>query len=283
LDGKLLWKQDLGVLDTGFFYDPDYQWADASSPVLYKDTVILQCDLQKGSFLAAFDLATGKRRWTTAREELPSWGTPTIVHGPSRTELVTNGIQQIRGYDPETGKELWHLKTGNSMIAAATPVYRSGLIVVGNGYQPMKPLYAIRPGARGDISLGDAESSAAVAWSRKSGGPYYTTPLLYGDHLYVLSEGGVLANYYARTGELIYQQRVGGEGGTFSASPVAADGYLYLASEEGDVYVIKDGIEYQQVAVNPVGELVIATPAIAGHAVYIRTRHAVLGFGDVPH
>lgn len=284
LDGKLLWQKDLGVFDTGFFYDPEFQWADASSPVLFRDTVIVQCDRQKDSFLAAYSLADGSLRWRTARDELPSWGTPTLSEGPAGAELVTNGIRGIRGYDPATGKELWHLETGNSMIAGSTPVVALGgdLFVVGNGYRPLKPLYAIRQGARGEIALGESGSSPSVAWSHKSGGPYYTTPLVYGEHLYVLTENGVLTLYYARTGEEIYRQRVGDKGATFSASPVAADGNLYLASEDGDVYVVKAGIEHQLVAVNPVGELVMATPAIVDGMIYVRTRQHVLGIGAPP-
>jgi outer membrane protein assembly factor BamB len=282
LDGKLLWKKDLGVLDSGFFFDPAYQWGDASSPVIWRDTVILQADLQKGSFLAAFALADGVQRWRTERDELPAWATPTIYEGPGRPEIVTNGIRQVRGYDPDTGKELWHLATDNSKVAAATPVVSPDLFLVGNGYRPLKPLYAIRPGASGDISLGDATSNASVLWSKRSGGPYYVTPLLYRDHLYVLSEPGILTVYYAKTGEEIYRHRVGDSGATFSASPVAADGHLFLAGEDGRVYVVKAGIEYQLEAANPVGELTMATPAIAGGMLYVRTRHRVLGIGATP-
>jgi outer membrane protein assembly factor BamB len=283
LEGNLLWQKDLGIFDTGFFFDPGYQWGDASSPVLFRDTVIVQCDRQRDSFVAAYSLADGSVRWRTARDELPSWVTPTLFEGPDGAELVTNGIRRIRGYDPATGKELWQLETGNSMIAGSTPVVALGdLFVVGNGYRPLKPLYAIRRGARGEITLGESGSSPAVAWSRKSGGPYYITPLVYGEHLYVLAENGVLTLYYARTGEEIYRQRVGDKGATFSASPVAADGHLYLASEDGDIYVVKAGIEYKLVAVNPVGELVMATPAIVDGMIYVRTRQHVLGIGATP-
>jgi outer membrane protein assembly factor BamB len=284
LDGNLLWQKDLGLFDTGFFFDPEYQWGDASSPVLFRDSVILQSDRQKDSFLAAFSLSDGTLRWRTARDELPSWGSPTLFEGPDGgAELVTNGIRGIRGYDPATGKELWHLATENSMIAGSTPVVALGdLFVVGNGYRPLKPIYAIRRGVRGEIAMGEEGASPSMAWSRKAGGPYYITPLAYGEHLYVLTESGVLTLYYARTGEEIYRKRVGDKGATFSASPVAADGRLYLASEDGDVYVVKAGIEYQLEAVNPVGELMMATPAIADGMIYIRTRQHVFGIGAAP-
>ncbi|HXO42854.1 MAG TPA: PQQ-binding-like beta-propeller repeat protein [Thermoanaerobaculia bacterium] len=279
VEGKLLWSQDLGLVDPGFFLDPDYQWGDASSPIVFKNLVIVLCDRQKGSFLAAFDLDTGERRWRVPRDELPSWSTPTLVRGAGRPELVTNGVNEVRGYDPETGKDLWALKTRNSMIAAPTPVSGLGLVVVTNGYRPLKPIYAIRPGATGDISLGDEDANRWVAWSKKAGGAYYITPLIYGEHLYVLSEGGILSNYYLKTGELIYRHRVGESGDLFSSSPVAADGYLFLASEGGEVYVVKDGIEYQLTASNPVGEPCMATPAIAGHMLFVRTHSRLLVFG----
>ena len=282
LDGKLLWKRDLGVIDSGFFFDPEYQWGDASSPILYGNLVILQCDQQKGSFLAAFDLDTGEPRWSTPRDELPSWSSPALYRWPHGVELVTNGVKAIRGYDPETGKERWSLKTGNSLIAAPTPVGGLGLIVVTNGYRPMKPIYAIHPGAAGDISLGDETASRWVVWSKKSGGSYYITPLIYGEHLYLLNESGVLTSYYLKTGEQIYRQRVGDSGATFSSSPVAADGYVFLASESGEVYVVRDGIEFQLAGVNPVGEPCMATPAIAGGMIFVRTTHHLYAFGASP-
>jgi outer membrane protein assembly factor BamB len=279
MDGKLLWKQDLGAIDAGFFFDPDYQWADASSPVLYKNLVILQCDIQKGSFLAAYDLETGERRWKTMRDELPSWSSPTLYRGGSQPELIANGVNGIRGYDPDTGQERWSLKTGNSMIVAPTPVAGPGLIVVTNGYRPLKPIYAIRPGASGDISLGDESANRWVAWSKKAGGSYYITPLIYGEHLYILTEDGVLTNYDLKTGEQIYRKRVGKTGDTFSSSPVAADGYLFLASEGGEVYVVKEGTEFQLAAENPVDEMCMATPAIVDGMLFVRTRSHLLALG----
>lgn len=281
LDGRLLWKRDLGVIDSGFFYDPDYQWGTASSPILYQDLVIVQADAQEGSFIAAFDLDTGEQLWRTSRDELPSWSTPTLVEGRERIELVTNGINKIRGYDPSSGKLLWSMTTGNSMIAAATPVAGQELIVVGNGYRPLKPIYAIRTGAQGDISLRDGQTANPyVAWSTKNGGPYYTTPIIVDDHLYVLANNGVLTSYYIQTGEQIYRRRVGNGQSGFSASPVAADGKLFIASEDGEVYVVEAGLEYELISTNSVGEMVTATPAIVEDMIILRTRSHLLGIGE---
>ena len=158
LNGKLLWKQDLGVLDAGWFYDPDYQWEYGASPIIYKNMVIVQADIQKNSFIAAYDIKNGKRLWMTPREEIPSWSTPTVYEGKSRAELVTNGTKAIRGYDPVTGKELWRLGP-NSEVATPTPIFAHDLIYVTSGYRVIQPIYVIKPGATGDISLKDGKES----------------------------------------------------------------------------------------------------------------------------
>ena len=268
-DGKLLWKQDLGVLNAGWFYDPDVEWGMASSPIIWKNFVIVQCDIQKGSYLAAFDVATGKQLWRTPREEIPSWSTPTIYEQDGRAELVTQATKFTRGYDPSTGKELWRL-SGNSEIAIPTPIIGPGLIIVANGYTPIQPIYAIRPGASGDITLKTGQTqSESIAWSMNRGGPYIPTPVIYRDQLYVLAINGVLTTYDVRTGQRVYQQRVG-SGGSFSASPVAADGKIYILSEDGEVFVVKAGPAYELLATNSMGEVVMASPAISSGTLIIR-------------
>jgi len=277
LKGKLKWKVDLGTLDSGWFYDPDYQWGMASSPIIYKNLVILQCDVQKDSFVAAYDLKDGKRVWLTPREEIPSWGTPTVYEGKERAELITNATKFVRAYDPLTGKELWRM-SGNPEVTATTPVAAHGLIYICNSYRPNQPIYAIKPGATGDISLKDGkETNEHVAWSKQRGGTYMPTPVVYGDYLYALANQGVLSCYDARTGERLYQQRLGAKGGSYSASPVAADGKLYLASEDGEVHVVKAGPKYELLATNPVGEVMMATPAISDGVLVIRGQKHVYG------
>ena len=280
-DGKLLWKQDLGVLNPGWFYDPDIEWGVGSSPIIWKSSVIVQCDIQKNSFIAAFDVATGKALWRTPREELPSWSTPTIYEKDGHTELVTQATKFTRGYDPATGKELWRL-SGNSEIAIPTPVIGPDLIIVSNGYTPIQPIYAIKPGATGDITLKAGQTqSDFVAWSTNRGGPYIPTPVIYRDHLYVLAINGVLTTYDVRTGQRVYQQRVGA-GGSFSASPVAGDGKIYILSEDGDVYVVKAGPAYELLSTNPMGEVVMASPAISAGALIIRGVKNLFAIGQKP-
>ncbi len=275
LEGKLNWKADLGVLDGGWFFDPDYQWGTASSPIIFKDLVIVQCDIQKDSFIAAFNLKSGKQVWRTPREEIPSWGTPTVYEGKSRAELVTNATRAVRGYDPMTGKELWHMR-GNPEVTATTPIAAHDLIFISNSYRPNQPLYAIKPGAVGDISLKDGqEINDFISWSKQRGGSYMPTPLVYGDYLYVCANHGVLTVYEAKTGVRVYQQRIGDKGGSYSASPVAGDGKIYLSSEDGEVFVVKAGPKYELISDNKVGEVLMATPAISDGIIIIRGQHHV--------
>jgi len=279
LDGNLLWKKDLGTLNAGWFYDPDFEWGMGSSPILYKDRVIVQCDIQRDSFVAAFALTDGKQIWRTSRDEIPSWGTPAIYEGPSGTELITQATNFIRGYDPMTGAELWRL-SGNSEITVPTPFVADDLIFVTNGYRIVQPIFAIKPGARGDISLKEgAESNGSIAWSKNRGGPYLPTPLVYGGYLYVVSNNGILTTYEARTGNRVYQQRLG-QGGAFSASPVAASDMIYFTSEDGDVYVVKAGPTYELLATNTMGEVCIATPAVSDGMLFLRTMKHVIGIGE---
>jgi outer membrane protein assembly factor BamB len=278
-DGKLLWKRDLGVLNSGWFYDPDYEWGLGSSPIIWKNLVIVQCDIQKNSFIAAFDVASGEPVWRTVREEIPSWSTPTVYDAGGRTELVTQATGFTRGYDPATGKELWRL-SGNSEIAIPTPIIAPGLIIVTNGYRGVQPIVAIKPGATGDITLkGEETKSDAIAWSMKRGGPYIPTPVLYRDQLYVCQGNGVVATYDVKTGQRVYQERLGPNGGSFSASPVAADGKVYFTSEDGDVFVIKAGPTYELLATNPVGEILMATPAISDGVLFFRGLRHVFAVG----
>jgi outer membrane protein assembly factor BamB len=279
-DGRLLWKKDLGVLDSGFFQVPEAQWGFASSPVIHDGRVIVQCDVQKDSFIAAFAIEDGREIWRTARNDVPTWSTPGILRDGARTQLVANGWHEIAGYDFATGKKLWTMKGGGD-IPVPTPVVGHGLIFITNAHGDLSPIYAIRPDATGDITLqGDKQSNAHIAWSTPREGAYMQTPLVYGKHLYTSKDNGVLRVYEATTGTRLYQQRLG-EGATgFTASPVAADGKVYFTSEEGDVYVIKAGPTFEQLAQNPMGEVCMATPAISEGRLYFRTRGHLVAIGD---
>ncbi len=281
LDGKLKWKADLGVLNAGWFYDPDYEWAHGSSPIIYKDTVIVQADIAKDSFIAAYSLKDGKQVWRTARKEVPSWATPTVVRSKDRVELVANGTKAIRGYDPDTGKELWWFNGNNSEITVTPPVESDGLIYLNAGYPPVQPIYAFKTGLTGDVSLKQGEeSNSAMAWGKKRGGTYIPAPLIYNGQLYVLSINGVLASYNARTGERIYQERLTKEGSAHSAALVAADGRIYCGTEDGDVFVVKAGPKYELISKSAVGEPVMATPAVGPGMLIVRAENHLFAFSS---
>ncbi len=275
LDGQALWRRDLGRIDAGAYDLPDYEWGTASSPIVYRDLVIVQCDQQKGSFLAALDRKTGKTVWRAERDELPSWGTPTIVSSKARDELVANASNFIRGYDPLTGKELWRLG-GSSKITAPTPIDAGGLIVVASGRRPEAPIFAVHTGASGNITLAaDQTRNSAVAWSKTQRGPYMPTPLFYRGILYVLGNAGIFDAYDFQTGREIYRQRIPHQGSGFSASPVASDGRIYLSSEDGDIFVVSSGEHFELLRTNSMEDPVMATPAISGGLLLVRTQHAL--------
>jgi outer membrane protein assembly factor BamB len=261
-------------------YDiPSYEWGPASSPILWNDLVILQCDNQTDSFVIALNALSGETVWKTEREELPSWGTPTVVTTPAGPVLVTNASNFIRGYDPRTGRELWKLG-GSSKITAPTPIYGDGLFIVASGRQPEGPIFAVRQTASGDITLpARRTSSEAVAWSRTARGPYMPTPLIYRGLVYFLNNNGVFDAYNLRTGEEAYRQRLPNIGSGFSASPVAADGKIYLSSEDGELSVIAAGPQFRLISANDLGETLMATPALSEGTLYVRTAKNVFAIG----
>lgn len=279
VNGKPLWKVDLGRVDMGAYDVPAVEWGPASSPIIWNNLVIIQCDTQADSFLLALDAATGKTVWRTERQELPSWGTPTVIATPAGEELVTNASNFIRGYDPRTGTELWRLG-GSSKITAPTPFGANGLIVIASGRGPERPIFVIRPGARGDISLAkDQTSNASIAWSKTGRGSYMPTPLAHDGILYVLANNGVFDAYDLNTGQEIYRQRLDPVGSGFSASPVLADGRIYLSSEDGEIIVVAAGREFKKLGANSMGELLMATPAISDGVMYVRSASTLFAVG----
>ena len=279
VNGNPVWKVDVGRVDIGAYDIPSYEWGPASSPIIWKDFVFIQCDTQADSFMLALDAQTGKTIWKTDRQELPSWGTPTVITTAGGDELVTNASNYIRAYDPRTGKELWRLG-GSSKITAPTPFLASSLVIVASGRAPERPLFAVRPGARGDLTLPkDQSSNSGVAWSKQGRGSYMPTPLVYDGILYVLANNGVFDAYEIETGKEIYRQRLEPVGSGFSASPVAADGRIYVTSEDGDIIVIAAGREFKKLGSSAIGELVMATPALSDRAMYVRGVSTLFAIG----
>ena len=279
VNGRFLWKVDLGRMDLGAYDVPTVEWGSASSPIIWKDLVILQCDTQTDSFIVALKASTGETVWKTDRDELPSWGTPTVATTSKGEELIANASNFIRGYDPRTGKELWRLGK-SSKITAPTPIFADDVLVVASGRGPERPIFVLKAGARGDLTLPDGKTSSdAIIWSRTGRGSYMPTPLIYKGILYVLANSGAFDAYNLKTGDELYRQRLPQVGDGFSASPVAADGKIYLSNEDGDILVVVAGDKFAHIATNSLGELLMATPALSEGVMYVRTAQSVFAIG----
>ena len=276
MNGKPLWSKDFGVLDSGFFMVPAAQWEFASSPIIHEDVVILQVDVQKNSFLAAFDVATGKELWRTPRADVPTWATPAIHRVAGRPQILVNGWKHIGAYDFKTGKEIWKLTSVGGDIPIPVPITGFGMVFMTSAHGPGSPVYAIKESATGDISLPAGETTNAhIAWSAPRDGAYMVSPVLYGDHLYVTKSNGAFNVFNAKTGERVHQARFGTGTSAFTAATVAADGKLYFSSEDGDVYVLKAGT-FELLATNPSGGIIMATPAVSEGVIYIRTANKLV-------
>ena len=295
--GRLLWSQELhrGQAPGGRHrknsyasqtpvwsnrFDPYSMHLDfgtAASVAVDDERVYVLHDNLERPFLAAFDKGSGAELWTVEREAGPAmvpsgWSSPFVWRHALRTELITVGLGYAISYDAD-GHELWRLG-GLATQPMPTPIADDRFLYVGTGAQggPNRPLYAVRPGASGDITLADGETgNAFVAWFQQTATPYVPSPLVYRGRVYSIFDNGILNVFDAGTGGRVYRARVGEGGSTFSASPWAADGKVYLLSEEGDTFVIAAGDEYTELAVNSLDELAFASPAVADGALFIRT------------
>lgn len=256
--GKLVWKKSLGGI-------PTLGMGAGTSPVLYENLMILQCDENTGenSFIAAFDKKTGKEVWRVKRPVQVSWTTPVIAKTSKRTELITNGNEWIISYDPATGKEVWRSK-GVQSNAIHTPLVGKDMVIVSAGF-PAKRTMAIRLGAEGDLT-----DTPNVLWKYEKGTAYVASPILYGDYVYLISDKGILTCLEAKTGEVKYEGGRVPVPATFMASPVAFDGKLLISSEDGDTFVVKAGTEHEILKTNSIGEPIFTSPALAGGRIYIR-------------
>jgi outer membrane protein assembly factor BamB len=284
MDGELIWKKDLGLLDWGYFRSPSAQWGGGTSPVIHKDTVILQCDVQKDSFIATFNLKDGSLLWRTARDDVPTWSTPTVYTGAGLEQIIVNGYRHIGGYHLKDGKEIWRM-TGGGDIPVPTPVVADGLIYITNAHGRAAPIYAILASAAADISLtGKQTRNAYIVWSKPKAGNYMTTPIVYNGLLYLCADNGRLSCIEAVSGRPRYLERLKADDSkltsAFSASPVAADDKLYFTGEKGGIYVVQAGAEFKILAVNQMGQTCMATPAVSEGVLYFRTRSKVIAVGE---
>jgi outer membrane protein assembly factor BamB len=279
LKGNLVWKKDLGPMDSGFFMVPTAQWGFASSPVLHQGKVVVQCDVQTNSFLAVFDARDGKELWRTARADVPTWSTPAVLETGRKTQIVANGWHLIGGYDFATGQEIWRLDGGGD-IPVPTPVFGDGLIYLTSAHGRFRPMRAVRTDASGDITPADpGQTNAAIVWAHARLGNYMQTPILVGDRLFGCADTGVLTCFDARTGAVQYSERLTTTGQGFTASPVSDGRHLYFASELGNVFVVPASGSFSVVATNSLNETCMASPAISDGALLFRTREKLIAVG----
>ena len=264
MNGKPLWSQKAPL------HEMRFGWATAASPVLHQGRVYIVNDNDVDSYLSALDAKTGREIWRVKRDEKSNWATPFVWTHAKRAEIVTCGTGKVRSYDLD-GKVLWELG-GMSTIVIPTPFSRHGLLYITSGYvgSELRPVFAIKPGASGDISLKPGErSNQWIAWSYPQAGPYNPSPLVYGDHYYTLFDRGFLTVHDARTGVEIYSKvRLDG---AFTASPWAYNGRVFALNEDGDTYVVQAGAEYRLMGKNSLDEMCMATPAIAQGSLIVRT------------
>lgn len=269
LEGRKLWERRW----------PSYPmrdgWNTGTSPAIHGERIFIQNDNEKESFLEALDKHSGETIWRIPRQEKSTWSTPYVWETAARDELVTIGSTRIRSYAPEDGSLLWELH-GSSGLVSLMPVAKDGLLYVGAGYH-YGPLYAIRPGASGDITLNTNEvTNEHIAWSQKRGSSIHPCYLVSGDRLFVCYDSGLMACFHAKTGEeIIPKQRLDTRGGRFYASPWAYKGNIFMLNENGDTWVIEDGPEYKLIRKNSLGDVAWATPAIARGSLFIRTYSRV--------
>ena len=267
-NGKRLWTAELAA------FDGRQGYGMAASPSLHGDRLILVNDNATESFIAAFDKRTGRELWRTKRDELENWASPYVWENALRTEIVTSGMRKVRSYDLD-GKVLWEL-AGMTVNVSPSPFAKDGLVYINSGYPGAspRPVYAVRPGASGDISLKPGETSNEfIVWYQPLLGTYNTSSLVYGNYYYTLLDRGFLLCHDARTGTQIYgRQRISPESSGFTASPWAYNGKIFLLSEDGDTFVVQAGPEYKLLGKNTLNEMVLATPAVVRGSIIIRTQ-----------
>jgi outer membrane protein assembly factor BamB len=277
-EGMLLWQRNFGTLNSAFFRVPEASWGFASSPLIYEDKVIIQCDVIGDCFVAALDVKTGEDIWRSKREDVPTWSTPNVYEGDNTKQVIVNGFKHIGGYDLATGEEIWRMANGGD-IPVPTPIFANDLIYIHGAHGRYAPIYAIKPTAEGDITLKEGETTNEfVAWGIERGGAYMSTALVYGDYLYNMRGNGMLSCYNALTGELVFKERIP-DARSITASGVAADGKLYYCTEQGLVFVVRASDKFEVLAKNDLNDIIMATPAISDKHLYIRTQHHLLAVG----
>lgn len=263
-DGKLVWHRSLGTFN-------NYH-GTAGSPLLYKDKLILFEDFYRGGFVTALDTKTGRALWRTNRPETVGWSTPIAIRAVDHDEIIVSSQGRVHAYEPDSGREIWTAR-GNLDEVIPTPVVGFGFVFCSSGRAG--PTLAIKPGGKGDVTR------THIAWESPRGSPFVPSPLLYGDHLYLVNDmTSIATSLDAKTGELAWQGRLGlamREG--FSASPVAVDGKIFFTNDDGETFVVRAGPKFELLHVNKLNASVLASPALVDQRWYFRTDRELLAIG----
>ena len=252
--GAILWKAR---------FDYQSQHGAGGSPIVYGDLLILNCDGSDVAFVIALDKNTGKVKWKTNRgfPADQAYTTPLVIRAADRDQLISVGAFRTRAYDPLTGKEIWRVRYDEGFSNVPRPVFAHGLVYIATGFQ-QPSLLAVRPDGTGDVT------KTHIAWELKRGAPLTPSPLVVGDEIYIVNDGGIASCLDARTGALIWQQRLGG---TYSASPVFADGRIYFLAEQGVTTAIAPAKEFRRLATNTLDGGLLASMAVSGGSLFLRT------------
>ncbi|MFO7621882.1 MAG: PQQ-binding-like beta-propeller repeat protein [Bacteroidales bacterium] len=278
MNGKLQWQKSFGVLKSVFFSMENAEWEFASSPIIHEGVLVIQCDVLENSFVAAYDVKSGKELWKMERDEYPGWCTPNIYEHNGRKYVAVNGYKHRGGYDFTTGKEIWRMSGGGD-IQIPAPILGEGLIYFNSAHGRTSPIMAVRTGAAGDITLNEGETAnSGIAWYIPRGGSYMHTLLLYRNRLYNVNWNGMVNCLDPATGKEIYNGKLGNTK-SFVASPVASDGRIYIVDEEGTLYIIQDGDKFNLLAEIPLGGICMTAPAITDGMIYFRTQSQLIAVG----
>jgi len=269
LNGKLIWEKDLGVK-----MRMRNQFGEGVAPMLVGDKLIANFDQEADSFIVALDKLSGKVLWRKNRDEISTWAVPLLVEHNGRKQLVTSGTNKVRTYDPESGKLIWEC-AGLGLNAIPAPVWQGDLVYVMTGHRDPK-LMAIRLGKEGDVTGTDA-----IVWSQTRGMSYTPSPVLHENKFYALTDTGMLSCFDAATGKPFYHQQRLPQADNFKASPVGADGKLYLASESGATYVVKMGEKFEVLATNILeDQFFIASTVIVEGELFLRSSRQLFCISD---
>jgi len=279
MNGVLQWQKNFGILKSVFFTMKNAEWEFASSPIIYDGVIVIQCDVLENSFVAAYDVKTGKELWKTGRDEYPGWCTPNIYTYAGKTFIAVNGFLHRGGYDFKTGREVWKMSGGGD-IQIPTPIIGDGLIYFNSAHGRSSPIIAVKKSATGDITLkGGETSNEGVLWSIPRGGSYIHTLLLYRNRLYNINWNGQINCLDPLTGKEIYNAKLG-KTKSFIASPVASDGRIFIVSEEGTVYIIQAGDSFRLLDEIPMNDICMTAPSITDGMIYFRTQNHLIAVGE---